>query len=75
MIHCPSLLLALAQDLDKEDEVPASIASPLPQEALSKLLSTHAREQETKAKAEARHAAVLRREKGFCEQGGEGDGY
>ena len=61
--------------MDTEDEIPPQIASPLPPNALPQLLAAHAAEQEKKVKSEQRKAAVLKKERGFCEQGGEGDVY
>ncbi|KDN52199.1 Sm-like ribonucleo protein [Tilletiaria anomala UBC 951] len=75
LVRGENVVLMGEVDLDREDEIPPEIAAPLPQGSIQQLLAAHAAEQEKRAKAEARKAAVLRREKGFCEQGGEGDGY
>ena len=62
-------------DLEKEENIPASIASSIPSTAVPQLLETLAAENEYKAKWEQRSAAVLRRERGFSGEGAEGDSY
>ena len=62
-------------DLEKEENIPASIASSIPSTAVPQLLETLAAENEYKAKWEQRRAAVLRRERGFSGEGAEGDSY
>ncbi|KAI3487346.1 hypothetical protein L1887_48767 [Cichorium endivia] len=63
-------------DLDAEDEVPPSIAAPLPPSALPQLLAAKEAEAESKAKSEAKKADVLRIARGFCaDKSGDGDTY
>ena len=62
-------------DLEKEENIPASIASSIPSTAVPQLLETLAAENEYKAKWEQRRAAVLRRERGFSGEGAEGYSY
>ncbi|KOS14765.1 hypothetical protein Malapachy_1020 [Malassezia pachydermatis] len=62
-------------DLDKEDEVPQSVASSIPSSAIPQLLEALAAEHEFKEKWEQRRNAVLRRERGFSGEGAEGDSY
>ncbi|PWY99607.1 LSM-domain-containing protein [Testicularia cyperi] len=63
-------------DLDAEDEVPPSIAAPLPPSALPQLLAAREAETESKAKSEAKKADILRTTRGFCaDKSGDGDMY
>ncbi|PWN46534.1 Sm-like ribonucleo protein [Violaceomyces palustris] len=63
-------------DLDAEDEVPPSIASPLPPNALPQLLAAREAELESKSRSDARKAEILRKERGFCvDKSGDGDLY
>ena len=61
--------LSLAKDLDKEDDV------PLRQVAWEELVPYHRQEIAAKKKREETKAKVLFEQKGFCKEGGEGDGY
>ncbi|SNX87311.1 related to LSM1 - Sm-like (Lsm) protein [Melanopsichium pennsylvanicum] len=63
-------------DLDAEDEVPLSIAAPLPPSALPQLFAAKEAETESKAKSEAKKADILRLARGFCaDKSGDGDMY
>ncbi|WFD19560.1 hypothetical protein MCAP1_001794 [Malassezia caprae] len=62
-------------DLDKEDEIPQTVASSIPSSAIPQLLEALAAENEYKDKWEQRRTAVLRRERGFSGEGVEGDSY
>ncbi|WFD41956.1 hypothetical protein MPSI1_000594 [Malassezia psittaci] len=62
-------------DLEKEDEVPSSVASAIPPNAVPKLLEACAAENEAKEVWEKQRAAILRRECGFSGEGAEGDSY
>lgn len=62
------------QDLDVEDE-PHPAAVPLPPQALPQLLEAHKADVAVRKTSDARKAEVLRREKGFCPEGAEGDTY
>lgn len=62
-------------DLDKEDHIPQSVASSIPESAIPQLLEALSDENVYKAKYEKRRAAVLRRERGFSDEGAEGDSY
>lgn len=62
-------------DLDREDDVPASVAAPIPPSAMPKLLEALHAETEYKDKWEKRRTEVLRRERGFSGEGAEGDSY
>lgn len=69
-------IVCTTQDLDAEDEVPPSIAAPLPQSALPQLFAAREAEAEHRAKSEARKADILRTTRGFCaDKSGDGDLY
>ena len=57
------------QDLDREDDV------PLRQVEYNLLASYHKRDAETKKEREEAKSQILYEQKGFCKEGGEGDGY
>jgi U6 snRNA-associated Sm-like protein LSm1 len=57
------------KDLDQEDDV------PLRQVEWGMLEPYHKREAESKRVRDDRKAEVLFEQKGFCKEGGEGDGY
>ena len=59
----------ILQDLDQEDEV------PLRQVEWTVLEPYHKQEVANKKKREDFKSQVLYEEKGFCKEGGEGDGY
>ena len=59
----------VAQDLDQEDVV------PLQSVPLANLQPLHKEEQEARKRRETIHAKILYEQKGFCKEGGEGDGY
>lgn len=48
---------------------------PLPPQALPQLLEAHKADVAARKTSDARKADVLRREKGFCPEGAEGDTY
>jgi len=58
-----------AQDLDQEDEV------PLRQVDFNVLEPYHKVDIDDKKQREEYKAHILYEEKGFCKEGGEGDGY
>jgi U6 snRNA-associated Sm-like protein LSm1 len=62
-------LLLLLQDLDREDDV------PLRQVEYNLLASYHKRDAESKKEREEAKSQILYEQKGFCKEGGEGDGY
>lgn len=59
----------LLQDLDREDDV------PLRQVEYNLLASYHKRDAESKKEREEAKSQILYEQKGFCKEGGEGDGY
>lgn len=59
----------LIQDLDVEDEIPLK---PVPYETLKDI---YAQEVAEKKHREHDKSQVLYEERGFCREGGEGDGY
>ena len=63
------LLLLLLQDLDREDDV------PLRQVEYNLLASYHKRDADSKKEREEAKSQILYEQKGFCKEGGEGDGY
>lgn len=62
-------------DPEKEDALPASVASAVPDEAVPKLLEAYVADNQAKEKWEHKRAAILRRECGFSGEGAEGDSY
>ncbi|KAE8211748.1 hypothetical protein CF327_g4514 [Tilletia walkeri] len=62
-------------DLDAEDEIPPSIASPVAPAALPQLLQAQAAHKEANAVMERRKAEILIQTAGFCPEGAEGDQY
>lgn len=75
IIRGENVVLLGELDLEKEDEVPASVASAIPPAAVPKLLEACAVESDAKEKWEKQRAAILRRECGFSGEGAEGDSY
>ncbi|WFC94278.1 hypothetical protein MBRA1_000906 [Malassezia brasiliensis] len=75
IIRGENVVLLGEVDLEKEDEVPASVASAIPSSAVPKLLEACAAENEAKEKWDKQRAAILRRECGFSGEGAEGDSY
>ncbi|KAH9937654.1 Sm-like ribonucleoprotein [Fomitopsis serialis] len=69
LIRGENVVLLGEVDLDKEDDV------PLRQVPWEELLPYHRQEIATKKKREEVKAQVLFEQKGFCKEGGEGDGY
>ncbi|CEH12108.1 Small Nuclear ribonucleoprotein splicing factor [Ceraceosorus bombacis] len=61
-------------DLDAED-IPNPAAVPLPPSALPQLLEAHKAEAAARKVVDNKKSEVLRRERGFCAEGAEGDGY
>lgn len=57
------------QDLDREDEIPLR---PVPLEEIG---YAHQEESDKRKQNEQAKAQILYDEKGFCKEGGEGDGY
>jgi U6 snRNA-associated Sm-like protein LSm1 len=62
-------LKVTTQDLDREDDV------PLRQVEYNLLVSYHKRDAESKKEREEAKSQILYEQKGFCKEGGEGDGY
>ncbi|KAK0532998.1 hypothetical protein OC842_003114 [Tilletia horrida] len=62
-------------DLNLEDEIPPSIASPVAPGALPQLLQAQAAHKEANAVMERRKAEILIQTAGFCPEGAEGDMY
>ncbi|WFD01989.1 hypothetical protein MOBT1_000672 [Malassezia obtusa] len=75
IIRGENVVLLGEVDLEREDEVPASVASAIPSSAVPKLLEACSAESEAKEKWEKQRAAILRRECGFSGEGAEGDSY
>ncbi|WFD46449.1 hypothetical protein GLX27_001084 [Malassezia furfur] len=75
IIRGENVVLLGEVDLEKEDEVPASVASAIPSSAVPKLLEACAAENEAKEKWDKQRVAILRRECGFSGEGAEGDSY
>ena len=65
----PASWYSRPQDLDREDDV------PLKQVAYDKLVDFHRSEAEAKKEREEIKSQILYEQKGFCKEGGEGDGY
>ncbi|CCM01954.1 uncharacterized protein FIBRA_04027 [Fibroporia radiculosa] len=69
LIRGENVVLLGEVDLDQEDDV------PLRQVAWDELEPYHSQEILAKKKREESKAQVLYEQKGFCKEGGEGDGY
>jgi len=69
LIRGENVVLLGEIDLDREDDV------PLRQVEYSLLLSYHKRDAESKKEREEAKSQILYEQKGFCKEGGEGDGY
>jgi len=69
LIRGENVVLLGEVDLDQEDEV------PLRQVAWNELEPYHKKEIASKKRREEVKAQVLYEQKGFCKEGGEGDGY
>ncbi|KAF8168060.1 hypothetical protein B0H34DRAFT_684047 [Crassisporium funariophilum] len=69
LIRGENVVLLGEIDLDREDEV------PLKQVDYHILLAYHKRDAEEKKEREEVKAQILYEQKGFCKEGGEGDGY
>ncbi|TFY69757.1 hypothetical protein EVJ58_g237 [Rhodofomes roseus] len=69
LIRGENVVLLGEVDLDKEDDV------PLRQVPWEELMPYHRQEIAAKKKREEVKAQVLFEQKGFCKEGGEGDGY
>ncbi|KAI0732358.1 Sm-like ribonucleoprotein [Fomitopsis betulina] len=69
LIRGENVVLLGEVDLDKEDDV------PLRQVAWEELVPYHEQEISAKKKREETKTRVLFEQKGFCKEGGEGDGY
>ena len=68
-IYLADSLPNLSQDLDREDDI------PLQQVEYNVLEPYHKNDIESKKQREEVRAQVLYEERGFCREGGEGDGY
>jgi U6 snRNA-associated Sm-like protein LSm1 len=62
----------LIQDLDADPPPQLATISP---EAIPELVKSHEAEQALRRKREVRKAEVMKTQKGFCEEGAEGDNY
>ncbi|KJA29199.1 hypothetical protein HYPSUDRAFT_498380 [Hypholoma sublateritium FD-334 SS-4] len=69
LIRGENVVLLGEIDLDREDDV------PLKQVAYDKLVDFHRAEAEAKKEREEIKSQILYEQKGFCKEGGEGDGY
>jgi len=69
LIRGENVVLLGEIDLDREDDV------PLRQVEYSLLASYHKRDAESKKEREEAKSQILYEQKGFCKEGGEGDGY
>lgn len=67
--HIYSRLIYPLQDLDQEEDV------PIKQVDYGSLEGYHKQELESKKEREEVKAQILYEQKGFCKEGGEGDGY
>ena len=61
--------LSCSQDLDREDEV------PLRSVPVEEIAFAHQEEADNRKQSEQAKSQILFEEKGFCKEGGEGDGY
>jgi len=69
LIRCENVVLLGEVDLDQEDEV------PLRRVEYSVLEPYHRSDADAKKKQEDIKSQILYEQKGFCKEGGEGDGY
>lgn len=69
LLSAPHLTPILLQDLDQEEDV------PIKQVDYTSLETYHKQELESKKEREEVKAQILYEQKGFCKEGGEGDGY
>ncbi|PPQ64370.1 hypothetical protein CVT26_002077 [Gymnopilus dilepis] len=69
LIRGENVVLLGEIDLDREDDV------PLKQVDYNILIDYHKQEAESKKEREEAKSQILYEQKGFCKEGGEGDGY